>query len=247
MKSRGKPFACYATVDIRPRLVNKLLQHEYRSMKEKELGDSLFETIKGHGGKDLLSDAAEFVLDSNLSEGIIKDIPVVGTVQKLFNCAISLQGYFFAKKIQKFLAKLLEVNKEEREKFVSEINKNLELKEKTSDAVLLILDKLDDLEKCELFANAFSGYIQEQFDFTTFRRLSSAIEKCLVSDLMCLKDIALPCYMENYIGDVLVGSGLAYVFSAALIKPEGTKNMYKLTEFGVLFLDVVINNVPRSN
>ncbi|QBC43318.1 hypothetical protein [Iodobacter fluviatilis] len=216
-------------------------------MMEKELGDSIFETIKGHGGKDLLFDAAEFVLDSNLSEGIIKDIPFAGTVQKLFSCAISLQGYFFAKKIQKFLTKLSEVNQEQREKFVSEINENLELKEKTSDAVLLILDKLDDLEKCELFANAFSGYIQAQFDFTTFRRLSNAIEKCLVSDLQYLKNLAVSCYMENYIGDVLVGAGLVYICSAALIKPEGTKNMYQLTEFGVLFLDVVINNVPRSN
>lgn len=216
-------------------------------MREKELGDSLFETIRGGGGRDLLVDAAEFVLDSNLSEGVIKDIPVVGTIQKLFGCAISLQGYFFAKKIKSFLTKLSEINLAEREEFVSKLNEDLNLKEKTYEAIFLIIDKLDDLEKCELLANAFSGYIKEEYDFNTFRRLSNAIEKCLISDLKYLKDLNTPSALENYIGDVLVGVGLVFMYSEASIKGPEIKNIYKLTVFGGLFLDVVINGGSRTN
>jgi hypothetical protein len=216
-------------------------------MKEKQLTNSLFETIKGNGGKDLLADAAEFVLDENLADGVLKEIPVVGTLQKIFSCAISLQGYFFAKKLQKFLTELSSVDLEDREKFIEELDNDSNLKEKTSEAIFLILDKLDDLEKCDLLAKAFSGYIREEYDFTTFRRLSSAIEKCLISDLKYLKTLAVPYSLESYIGDVLVGAGLVYVYSEPTIKAVNVKNMYKLSVFGELFLDVVINGVPRTN
>jgi hypothetical protein len=71
-------------------------------MKEGDLEESLVEVVGGSGGKDLLLEAAEFSLDSVLDDGIVKDIPVVGAIAKLYGAAVGVQGYIFAKKIRKF-------------------------------------------------------------------------------------------------------------------------------------------------
>ena len=215
-------------------------------MPEGELEGSLLSVIGGAGGKDLLQDAAEFSLDALLDDGVLKDIPVVGTVAKLYGVAARVQGYVFTKKVRRFLTELAAIPLAERERFAERLERDPEQREKTADALIVLLDKLDDLAKAPLLARAFSRYVRAEFDFTTFRRLATAVDRCLVDDLDALEKIEKrPAPLDDYVGDVLVSTGLATIGAIPAIRGPGAKTVYALSELGELFLGVVVRGQSR--
>ena len=216
-------------------------------MKEGDLENSLLETIKGEGGKDLALEAAEFSLDSVLKDGVLKDFPVIGTVAKLYSTAVGVQGYIFAKKIRKFVSQLSTISLEDRKSFVARLESDPKHREKTIDTLLSFLDKLDDMEKAPLLANAFSGYIRDELDFNTLQRLASAIDRCMVWDLKYLEKLSKPLALDSYIGDVLVSAGLASIDAIPTIKGPEAKSTYIISHLGELFLQVVVKGLSRDD
>ena len=211
-------------------------------MREGELEDSLLSVLGNKGGKDLIQEAAELSLDAVLGDGLVKDIPIVGTVAKLYSIAVGAQGYVFAKKIRKFLTELQSIPKNERDEFGKRLDSDEQLRIRTADTLILHLDQLDDLQKATLLARAFAGYIREDYDFSTFQRLAAAVNRCLVADLPLLAKMRNPIPLEGYKGDVLVGAGLATIESIPTIRAPGVEKNYGISHLGELFLDVVIRD-----
>jgi len=215
-------------------------------MPEGELEGSLLSVIGSAGGKDLLQEAAEFSLDALLDDGILKDIPFVDTVAKLYGIAARAQGYLFTKKVRRFLTELASIPAAEREQFAGRMERDPEQRERTADALVVLLDKLDDLAKAPLLARAFACYVRDEFDFTTFRRLAAAVDRCLVDDLGALKKIEKKqAPLDGYIGDVLVSAGLATISAIPTIRGPDAKTTYALSELGELFLQVVVRGESR--
>lgn len=215
-------------------------------MKEGALEQSLFETIKSYGGKDLIKEAAEFSLDSVLDDGLLKNIPIVGVVTKLYSVAIGIQGYVFAKKLRKFIAQLSNVSHDERSNFIKQLEMDSKIREKTVDALLIYLDRIDDLEKAPLLANAFIGLVRNDYDFDTFRRLAFALDRCIISDLGYLEDLSGPQQLNEYIGDILVSAGLATMHTITPIREYSDKSSYIISYLGELFLRVVVMGLQRE-
>lgn len=210
-------------------------------MHEGDLEGNLITVIGGSEGKDLLLEAAEFSLDALIDDGVVKDIPFVGTVAKLYGIAVRAQGYIFTKKVRQFLTELATIPKAEREQFARRLKRHPEERERTADALLTMLDKLDDMAKAPMLARAFSRYIQDEFDFPTFRRLAVAIDRCLVHDLRELDKLEeKPVELEGYIGDLLVSAGVVRLCGMHSIGGGRSKKTYALSELGELFLQVVV-------
>lgn len=211
------------------------------------LEGSLINVIGNSGGKDLIVEAAEFVLDSTTTSETIKDIPIVGTVAKLYNIAVSVQSYVFAKKVRSFFTELSSVSLEERNAFIKRINSDKKIREKTADTLVVFLDRLNDLEKAPLLARALSGHIREEYDLTTFRRLASAIDRCFVSDLWWLEKLDKPKELEGYVGDTLMSAGLVSLSTIPAIKSRDVKSSYELSHLGQLFRQVVFRGLERDD
>jgi hypothetical protein len=217
-------------------------------MREGDLEGNLLSVIGNAGGKDLLQEAAEFSLDAVLGDGIVKDIPVVGTVAKLYGAAVGLQGYVFAKKVRRFLTELSAIPQSERDEFARRLDSDPEQRERTADVLVTLLDKMDDTAKAPLLARAFSRYVQGEFDFSTFQRLAAAVDRCLVDDLPALEKIELKlAVLDEYVGDLLVSAGLAGIRAIPTIRGPGAKTTYGLSELGELFLQVVVRGRSRSD
>lgn len=214
-------------------------------MKDGELEGSLLSVIGKAGGTDLLTSAAEMSLDSALENGLIKDIPVVGTVAKLYSVAIATQGYIFTKKIRKFLLELSKISWDAREAFAKRLDTDPEQRERTSEVLITLLDKLDDIQKASYLARAFSGYIKEKYDFTTFQRLGVAIDRCFLFDLHNLRKLENAIGLDGYVGDMLVGAGLATIHAIPQVHASASKTLYRISELGELFLQVVIDGKSR--
>ncbi|QSA99911.1 hypothetical protein JWZ98_14615 [Methylomonas sp. EFPC1] len=216
-------------------------------MRDGELEESLLSVLGNKGGKDLIQEAAEFSLDALLDDGVVKDIPIVGSVAKLYSVAVGAQGYVFAKKIRKFLAELSSIPQQQREDFALKLEEDKKLRERTVETVLALLDKLDDLQKASLLARAFTGYVRDEFDFSTFQRLATAVDRCLVADLPLLEKMANPISLEGYIGDMLVSAGLATIESIPAIRASGVNKTYGISHLGELFVQVVVKGLPRDD
>lgn len=215
-------------------------------MRDDELEGSLLTVIAGAGGQDLLQEAAEFAIDSVLKDGIVKDVPVVGVVAKLYSIATSFQGHMFARKVRRFLVELSSVSHEEREAFARTLEGSPKERTKTATVVLTFLDRLDDLEKAPLLARALRRYLSQEYDFSTFRRLAMAIDRCLVDDLGELEKMREKAIsLHSYVGDIFTSAGLASVAGIPTVQADGVKTLYKLSSFGELFLHCVVNGFSR--
>ncbi len=126
--------------------------------------------------QDLTADLAEAGLDQLFEDGIVKDIPILSTLIRLGTTIGLVRDYIFTKKVAKFLLGLSEVDPAERTKFLEGVEQRNET-QKLGETLLLLLDRLDDFTKPVLLAKIFRAYIQRGFDLSTFRRLSTVVDR----------------------------------------------------------------------
>lgn len=206
---------------------------------------SIIEALGDAGAIDAASDLAEIGLDELIEklteEEFLKDIPVFGSLVKLFRAGVGVQGYLLSRKIGRFLRNLADIPEDTRREFVGRLNADPKHKKKVVDQLLLTLERLDDLDKSVLYARAFEGYILGQVDYDEFRMLGAAIDRCLISDLSSLVSSD---HVARYPADVatrLMGCGFLSVATTPTVYVSGeAESQYALTRSGKLFLAVVL-------
>ena len=144
---------------------------------------SISKSLVSGGGAGLLTDWGELALDQFLEEGLLKDIPLLGSLVKMYKSGANVKEFLFSKKVEKFLNKLSGASKEEVNTFNDKINSDPKFKSRVAEHLTLLLDRIDDIEKAELLAKAFSGFIKGKLTFDKFRRIARAIERCMIDDL----------------------------------------------------------------
>lgn len=137
---------------------------------------AFIDSIPSDSLKDLSSDYSELLLDSLLNDGILKEIPVFGTLFKIFKVGSGIKDYMFSKKILIFLSKLNEVSLEKREQFYNKIENDPKIKQKLGENILLLLEKQNDYVKAKLLANSFNAFIREEISYNRFMDLAYAID-----------------------------------------------------------------------
>lgn len=152
-------------------------------MLEKELKDS----IVSDKLSELASDAAELGLDSLLTDGVVKDIPVIGSLLKMAQVAMGIRENIFARKVLKFLTQLKDVPKEQREKFIEKLESDKDHHHKVGEKVMVILERLDDMDKATIIGRLMRAAIKEHITYEHFLKLCSIVDKAFFSDLLKLK------------------------------------------------------------
>jgi len=134
---------------------------------------------------ELVADIAEVGLDTILSDGLLKDIPALGTAVRLAAVVLGVRDALFLKKVAIFI-KEVELGVEEdqaRKDFKSALSENSSEAKRTGETLLLILDRFNDFEKPTILAKVFLAFLSKQITFQEFRRLASAIDTAFVGDL----------------------------------------------------------------
>lgn len=156
-----------------------------KTLKDKmKIRESLLESIKSEGIKDVSYEFGEMIIDSKLEDGILKDIPVIGTLINLNKGRLSIQDRIFSKKILHFLYRLKEVEDEKRIKMIDKIEKSEPDRIKVGEKVLYLLDKADDHVKAEMIGVLFTDMIRDKLNYEGFKRCSDIINKAFLDDLL---------------------------------------------------------------
>jgi hypothetical protein len=212
-------------------------------MNNKNIESSLVTTIVNSEIKDIGIDILEISLDSVLDEGVIKEIPIIGSLAKLYSVGNTIQGKIFEKKILKFLYETDKVSDDKREKFKEKIERDPSFRNLIGEKLLVIIDKTDDTDKATIIGKIFGKYIDEEIDLDVFQRLASTVVNSFLPDLRSLYKYKEKPQWRSFTSTSLENVGLT---NLSYIKPEkydtdGNKtdgSEYTITELGDLLLEL---------
>lgn len=128
-------------------------------------------------GGDIIFDVAEVALDSQLAEGILRELPLVGIPVKAARAWVLAQQEVAVRKLSGFFGELENVSVAEKEKFFEEYPPGSEKLETLGDNLLLALERLDDIKKPKILGQFFSAYMKGDIQWVVFTRLTKALDR----------------------------------------------------------------------
>lgn len=118
-----------------------------------------------------------------LDEGIWKDVPWVGWVFKAKNIYNTVSDRLFLAKIMSFILSIDEISSEEKSSYIAKIDEDPKFRNKLHSTLLLILEKINDIEKPAMLAKVFSAYLKNYISFDDFHLLADSINTAYIGDL----------------------------------------------------------------
>ena len=131
----------------------------------------------------LIEDVGEFTLDSFMSDGIVKDLPIIGSVFGAVKIGRDIRDRIFVEKMKSFIENI-DKNEDWREKFSDE-----EECCKISKQLLYIVDSCDDDNKLRLMGMAFNYFAKGEINKNEFFYTVNIISKSFYPFLKMLLDI----------------------------------------------------------
>ena len=77
----------------------------------------------------------------------------------------------------------LKIPQKKRDDFIKRLNSIPKQQRRVGNTLILILERLDDLDKPAILAKCFIAYLNDIVTFEEFRRLAIAIDRAYISDL----------------------------------------------------------------
>lgn len=157
-----------------------------------KLSSSLEETLKDSDLQNVTADLAETFADSLLDEGLLKDIPIVGSIVGLAKTAVNLTDRLFLKKIIYFISEIKNIEPQKREKLISDIDRSDKFKIRVGEKILYILDKCEDHLSAVFIAKLFNSFLKEEISYADFLRASLIIQKIYIADFELFVKTSVP-------------------------------------------------------
>ena len=126
---------------------NHVIKLVNKKIYSKDIELSLIDSVAVDKLKDILLDLSEVGIDTILNNDLIKSIPIVGIISKIYGATVSVREHIFLRKVLSFLSETSNSSDEDRKNFLTKISRTKGLKEKIASSLLLRLDRLDDMDK----------------------------------------------------------------------------------------------------
>jgi hypothetical protein len=180
-----------------------------RSARNQNPAIAVIDSVSKENLLELISDAAEFGLDSVLESEELKQIPVIGSLARLTIIGASVRDRLFAQKLLRFLQEVSTVPPEERAKFAEGISSKGN-KERAGEALLLLIDRLDHMTKPEIVGKIVRAAILGEIDYESSLRLSAMVERTYFSDLLLLPKAETGMGIDIDVAESLASVGLLH-------------------------------------
>lgn len=153
-------------------------------MNNKEISGSLIDTIKRSDFEGLIADFGELSFDQLLElDGVVKDIPIIGSVVKLIKLGFTVKDTLFLKKLGIFLWNLKDISLIERNKLIEKLERDSDYKIDVGEKIILLLERVDDFEKPKIIAKSFKAYLNDKISYIQLQKINFAIDHLFIGDL----------------------------------------------------------------
>jgi hypothetical protein len=188
---------------------------------------------------DMFSSTAEAIVDIMTKDDLISAVPFASTAFKTVKALDTYRDRVFAEKLQAFVSGVETLSSEQRSEMARKFTADDEGR-KAGETLLLVLDKLTDMDKPALLGLLLKGFGEAQVTSLELRRLASAIDVAFAEDLVeFFNESDVEVERENYMPHriALFATGLTQAQSSAAI--GGGEITYFLTPLGKLLHKVV--------
>lgn len=203
------------------------------------MSQELIKTLNKKDATDALVDLGEIAIDQLIETGVVRDIPILGTLVKLKNFGLSISDHFFIKKLQRFVFQLNSISDVERDGFYSKIASHPELQSRVNDNLFLLINAADDIDKPSLLGKIFAGYISGKITYDQFMQYSTSVNSLNVHQLKILStldNILVP----STVGHAMATFGLVIISIPTMAGSSSPE--YFLNELGSGLLSVLFSS-----
>lgn len=130
--------------------------------------------------KNITSDIVEKVLDSQISDEILQEIPIVKTLVGIKNIYSTYTDRIFIKKAMNVLLELGEVNRKQRVELTRELDDE---DSSGTEKILMAIDQLETIKKCRVFGRLCKLKALNKIDANEFSRLTKLLQDAFLEDL----------------------------------------------------------------
>lgn len=151
--------------------------------------ESMIEQIKNVSASELVS-YLDFGIDQFLADGVMRDIPVIGSIISIFKVGKTIKDYHFTKKVMAFISEYQKIDKNEKyDKFISKIHENSKFSQSVVETIVVSIDRMDKAIKAKIYARLLVAYINDNYSYNEFIYVSSLIESLFLIDFTTIVQI----------------------------------------------------------
>lgn len=153
--------------------------------------DTILNPIETNLG-DTIMDIAELGLDSILQEGMLRDVPVFGTIFSLCKTGVNIKERHLIRKTAKFITSFnqSELSDEQIKAYRIELEEDPKKAEKELGRVIILLDRMMENQQAYLLGRFYSAYIRRAISWDKFIELSEVNMRMFQNDYAVLDSIA---------------------------------------------------------
>jgi len=222
------------------------------------ISNSFIESIKKNTMSTLI-DISEKGIDSFMSDGILKELPIMKYVVNTYNVIDDIKGRCFLRKLDIFIRSFnsgiaTEEDIEKQKLKILKKNRNKEL-----EYIMIIIDRYLDIDKPEILAKMYLAYLDKIITWDEFCAYSEITNTLLKIDIMYLIKNETVITKNNIIESELLrltGNGLMFnyqndspfeenerggftIFSNSFERVKSKERIFSRTEFGKKFVDII--------
>jgi hypothetical protein len=186
------------------------------------------EIIQSKDLKEISMDILENVLDNNIANDVLKEIPVLKSIVAVKNLYSSYTDRIFIKKAIKAMLELGEISIEDREKFIIELN---DADTTGAEKILLAINHLQDFEKCKIYGRLCKLRITQKINIDEFLRLTKLIQDAYINDLVLITDFKKGERKEIHEGDYYTILSLGLIYQEPSEQMPITQNKHPFNEY----------------
>jgi len=133
--------------------------------------------------KDIPLDLTEIALDNLIDNDVVKELPIMKYFHAVYKTSLSIRDKLLLKKIILFLVNLQSSNENEKREFIFDLEKDSKFRKKVGEQIVLLLEKLDNLDKPAILSTLFLGFMKGTIDYESFLKLSHSVDTANISYL----------------------------------------------------------------
>jgi hypothetical protein len=203
-------------------------------MDQVEKGNSLLRVLASQDAIESIAALAEVPLDRLISDGLVREIPVLSALVAMGRIGLQVRDALFVKKLARFLAPLARIRECDRARMLEALAQDASARRRTGEHLILLIERQADLEKPAILASVFEAYLRGAFDWIRFKELASAIDACFVDDPKLLAQVPAEWGQHYPAATRLMSAGLLWqaMIPIGLATGVTTDAVYKRTSLG---------------
>ena len=185
-----------------------------------------------------IGELSEILIDSVIEDGVLKDLPIAGTISSFIKITKSINDRNLLKQTLQFIKEFNSgsIDFDKLKSYKDSINNDRNKAEEELGRVLIILNNFIDLEKSKMLANVFRSYVNGVISWDDFCEFSEIIKNLMLKDIDYIYKIytgklkntsGYPLYPFNRLGSL----GLIDMVPNALFPVDSEGSYYRRDYF----------------